>query len=455
MAGYRFRSRRSYRRYGWYSKSRSSRRRALGNSRAARAQRDNATVVINRISSFPITVTGSANAYFGTTVINHWNELRQSQFFPNYAPMYDQVKIDKIRVKITGSQAGSAMTANISPAVVAAFDRNGLDANQTITSTTISTYSSAQLKQWSTGNSFVMYQTIYPSSIMEKGQYIPTNSLQDPATSPGNVSSNPCNNLSDPTLPFKPLTLLGVDMGGVSASASQVFAFTIEFEYTVTFRGMRKPSLNYSDVSSPLDVNVTDSDVINGELYFDDGPYNPVSVSLSNITPQPQYITFQDTITQNGRYVSSVPNGQAVKSVDITVQVPTTSSFVIAGIRIDPTSDFIPLTDFTYASTNQSITVNRNQLCIYFANQSTPGDPDGYYYYGFYIDSPYNSTNYSITQGSYYYVASDTTPDQYIHLCDSNQNIILDIGLFSYYELSQGQARVQRVYFRNSSLKFQ
>lgn len=218
------------------------RRRATGNSRSARQQRDAATVTISRIATVPVTISsGQSN---GAVSINHWDQLRQSTYFPNYSPMYDQMKIDKIRIKITGNQSGSAVTANLSPAVVAAFDRNGLSPSQQITTAAISTYSSAQLKQWSTGNAFVMWQSIYPSTIMEKGQYIPTDSLQDPDTVTSTV--NPCVNESDPTLPFKPITLLGVDMGS-SMSSAQTFAFTVEYEYTVTFRGMRKPSLAYAD----------------------------------------------------------------------------------------------------------------------------------------------------------------------------------------------------------------
>lgn len=199
-------------------------------------------MTISRIATVPVTISsGQSN---GAVSINHWDQLRQSTYFPNYSPMYDQMKIDKIRIKITGNQSGSAVTANLSPAVVAAFDRNGLTPSQQITTAAISTYSSAQLKQWSTGNAFVMWQSIYPSTIMEKGQYIPTDSLQDPQTITSTV--NPCVNESDPTLPFKPITLLGVDMGS-SMSSAQTFAFTVEYEYTVTFRGMRKPSLAYSD----------------------------------------------------------------------------------------------------------------------------------------------------------------------------------------------------------------
>lgn len=223
-------------------------------------------MTISRIATVPVTISsGQSN---GAVSINHWDQLRQSTYFPNYSPMYDQMKIDKIRIKITGNQSGTAVTANLSPAVVAAFDRNGLSPSQQITTAAISTYSSAQLKQWSTGNAFVMWQSIYPSTIMEKGQYIPTDSLQDPDSVTSTV--NPCVNESDPTLPFKPITLLGVDMGS-SMSTSQTFAFTVEYEYTVTFRGMRKPSLSYLDydiygfrifrrvgdiVSTVMDVNI-------------------------------------------------------------------------------------------------------------------------------------------------------------------------------------------------------
>lgn len=215
-----------------------TRRRAWGNARAARQQRDAATVTISRIATTNVIIP--TNASNGAVAINHWNSLRQSPYFSNYAPMYDQMKIDKIRIKVTGSQGVSAQTLNVSPAVVLAFDRNGLSAGQEVSSATVSTYSSAQLKTWSVGNAFAMWQTIYPSTIMEKGQYIPTESLQDPSDFP--EASNPCTNLADPTLPFKPITFIATDIG-LQPGAQNTFSFTIEYEYTVTFRGMRKPTI--------------------------------------------------------------------------------------------------------------------------------------------------------------------------------------------------------------------
>ena len=128
FSGWRYRNK-----YGTRSSRRwksGSRLRALGNAKAARQQRDSATVTINKISQ--ITATIPANESASSVIINHWNMLRLSDYFPNYAPMYDQMKLNKIRVKLTGFRAGTAQTANISPAVILAFDRNGLNPGQTV-----------------------------------------------------------------------------------------------------------------------------------------------------------------------------------------------------------------------------------------------------------------------------------------------------------------------------------
>lgn len=294
-------------RYGTRSTRRwnsGARKRAWGNARAARQQRDAATVTISRIATQQVVLASGTND--AAVEINHWNSLRLSTYFSNYAPMYDQMKIDKIRVKLTGNQAGSAMTSNISPAVVLAFDRNGLSLGQTLSSSTVSTYSSAQLKQWSTGNAFVMYQTIYPSTIMEKGQYIPTESLQDPSEE--DVSTNPCYSLSDPTMPFKPVTLLAVDMGSTMTS-DQTFAFTIEYEYTVTFRGMRKPSLS----SSSFPTSLTRIDSIYEDITSNPQPIPETgwqsTMNLSYITVPSNYVLIADWLmSDNSHTIAFVAN---------------------------------------------------------------------------------------------------------------------------------------------------
>ena len=112
------------------TRTRTSRRKANRESWAARQQKDAATVTISRIATVPVVI---ANGYQSAAVsINHWDSLRLSSYFNNYAPMYDQMKLDKIRMKVTGNQAGTAQTSNLSPAVVLAFDRNGLSPSQEV-----------------------------------------------------------------------------------------------------------------------------------------------------------------------------------------------------------------------------------------------------------------------------------------------------------------------------------
>lgn len=236
----------------WYS---GSRKRAWGNSRAARQQRDACTVTISRLTNVSVPVAASATS--GTAFIAHWDSLRQSTYFPNYSSMYDQIKIDKIRVKVTGTNAG-ASTDLVSPTVVLAFDRNGLDSAQLnadgISLTTgvqgVSTYSSAQSKQWSVGNAFTMWQTIYPSTIMEKGQYVPTESLTT-----SSATDNPAYVIADSTMPFKPVTLFGISTNGTEVTAAQTFIFSVELEYTVTFRGMRKPVITTPSITLPITLS--------------------------------------------------------------------------------------------------------------------------------------------------------------------------------------------------------
>ena len=299
--GYSYRRYRNARSNGTYSSRRSSiRSRSTGNTRAARAQRDSATVVINRIAPFNVYIygehyeaAGQGGTVHGAIAISHWDELRKSQFFPNYSSMYDQMRLDKTRIKITGSSAVANDNPYDSPSIILAFDRNGLNSTQyvklpntQVPSTKppvafpdpnlVSTYSSAQTRQWSSGNSFSMYQTVYPSTIQEKGQYIATGALQAPLD-PSNITSNipdsefanPCSFWQHQSYPFKPVTLLAVRLPQ-PVKSQNTYIFNIEFEFTVTFRGMRKPGIAASSKSLQNDLLLTpfsDTIVSNGIVH--------------------------------------------------------------------------------------------------------------------------------------------------------------------------------------------
>ena len=80
FSSYRYRYGRRAR--GRYARS-NNRRRATGNARAARQQRDAATVTISRITTIPIIIANTKQS--ATQTLNHWDSLRLSDFYGNYA----------------------------------------------------------------------------------------------------------------------------------------------------------------------------------------------------------------------------------------------------------------------------------------------------------------------------------------------------------------------------------
>lgn len=438
----------------------SSRRRAYGNNIAARQQRDAATVVINRVTQINVVVDESATS--GVTAINHWYQLLMSDFYQHYSAMYDQMKIDRIRCKFTGNQNGTAAVVgnNMSPNVILAFDRNGLSGQQLVTATgllnpsytatEVSTYSSAQLKSWSTGNSFYMYQTIVPSTIMEKGQYIPPDSLVDPSEAGATDANNPCSLLTSPTLPFKPITLVAINMGGISTdSAAQTFSFLVELEYTVTFRGMRKPTVGYSGgepiEAEPLLVSVTDEDVQRGSIVYNEGPYDPVTIDLTTIDI-PELTSISKTFTANDTYIitpsSDAPDYDGFSSLTITVNVPSTPSTPqFTGILIDhdDTSSFVPFTSFTRTQTSISLQQRTGYQVMIF-DRLAPQD-EGYATFIRCRTLRYRGSGYgavSVNPNSLYYEYQDVYesndpddpgeyPDSYVWLSFNDQTPVMSM----------------------------
>lgn len=328
MAGYGLRRYRSKRYAGYpsrrYSTYRSpSIRKAIGNTIAAYQQRDSSTVVINRITTASITVpAGASNSGYYFSL---WNELIKSQFYPNYSTMYDQMKMISALIKVTGFAAASATTINISPQIVTAFDRNGID--NVVTSTggegeqpavttytpqdinydLISTYSSAQLRSWSLGNSFVTSRRISPSTLAEKSMYVSTiqpSALQlgttDGAGSAG--ANNLTNPFQDQAYPYKPIFFIGVDQGVANASTTTTtYTFKVEMEFSVVFRGMRKPSSVYSEGEGATGIIPGGS-----------------SETASNVSLVP----YTNVIEDNGPHLVFAPPGVAYNVVSLNINVP-------------------------------------------------------------------------------------------------------------------------------------
>jgi len=275
-------------RKGTYIKSSSLGKRSSGNLKAAFEQRDQSEVVLNCNNTvscrIPKRVDGGFEKDFNVAAVNVFDALYHSEFFGNYAPMYDQVKIDKVKAKITSLQYPTTPgTTNNNLSVVTAIDRNGLDGNQlverisneqvcigTSIGKAISTYSSALTKNLSYGSTFEIIRYITPFTVQEKGQYISTDSLKqwyrnysvngeigsnryvicDQNTKANDryykncVSNNPCYLEKDAALPFKPTFLIGAI--GLDALNGDCI-FNVELDVCCTFRGLRKSQTIDSD----------------------------------------------------------------------------------------------------------------------------------------------------------------------------------------------------------------
>lgn len=277
------------------------RSRARGNQRAADQQRDQTQVVLKttltRGGGQTYTLLDETDpdndknwADTGTIAINIYDVLLRCEFFQNYSNMYDQVRIDSIKVDVTPSVWTTSRDENPVPGytipksltVVTAWDRSGLDDSQFIHSANdyrerycviandIETYSSAVTKHLGPGSMYNITRYLYPNTEEEKNQFVSTKTLkrqftqaitepyqyvcdyneEDDPTCPNNPRSHV-------SVPFKPTFLLGVlspykPFIGPNIQFYQTpvdviigynklrpTIFTLEFEIVVTFRGLR------------------------------------------------------------------------------------------------------------------------------------------------------------------------------------------------------------------------
>lgn len=248
--------------FGAYRR-RNMRGRTRGNKRAARSQRDTATVVINIQKTFQVPLAEGATS--NAIGINIWAQLKNSNMFESYRGMYDQVKIAGITARIRGLNGSSALTLNNTPTICTAWDRNGLEPSNAAETTaaisyqTVSSYSSAIITNWSPGNAFKVTRHLYPSTISEKSYYAACGALAGADT-----DRNPAADfLSHTGSNFKPILLIGA-YAGFAATAQQSVGLMIEFDITCSFRGLRR----YNTTADPDATQIADMAgvFLNGQL---------------------------------------------------------------------------------------------------------------------------------------------------------------------------------------------
>lgn len=190
------------------------RSKGYGNMKAAKQQADQSTFTINIPSTLGAflksdTLGGDVTLQKGVYAMNIYDQLRKSDFFNSYASMYDEFKIDRVKVKLLPTEF--TYTANSGQkysnvTVYTAWDRTGLNKDQVllytkgVTNTTekignktesgnidglyvtigkdITTYSSAESRVVNPGTNTSIVRWLNPKTIQEKSQWIGTSQLE-------------------------------------------------------------------------------------------------------------------------------------------------------------------------------------------------------------------------------------------------------------------------------------
>lgn len=159
--------------------------------------------------------------------------------------MYDQFRVSGVRAQfeLVGASQPSGLSVNqIAYTFASAMDRNGviLDSNDqyTITPFQLQGMSSYLPSTYYNGAKFRQTRVFYPSTMLERSQYLST-------ASP--IAFVP----SDSPTQFNPWMYFQVSrLGGPSVAASQDFTIVVNFDVACTFRALRLNNRNWSP-SSP------------------------------------------------------------------------------------------------------------------------------------------------------------------------------------------------------------
>ena len=216
----------------------SLKRQAFGNFASAMQQRDSTNVVISTQEDVTLTVPAEAKE---ATIVRNCNALLcDAQYFQNYLGMYDQYKLNAVRVSLEMTYIGNELlNAQKFPSIVTAWDRNGVKINSIKTQDPntftyqlpnyecVTSYSSANEKTIYYGSRWGVVRQLDAASMMEKSLYIPTSNTRDVLTF-GNMYSA-----------WNPQLLIALQTStGVQAIQSAVIS--IHWQFDVTLRGLRK-----------------------------------------------------------------------------------------------------------------------------------------------------------------------------------------------------------------------
>lgn len=277
-------------------------KRAKGSLKSAKSASDIANFTVSFTHPFvlsgkPISIDGVGTRNLGVQALNVWDLLSRAPNFQAFQKMYDQVRIDYIRVKlqVTNSTISTANAQQLYD-IYTAWDRNGVDLGDTtpivdgrdkiigigvVMGSNISQYNGVSKMQLNAFQRWMQYKSLYPRTLMEKGQFVSTSEVTqwrltydtadlyypfisdtalDKTDTQGYMNylnqNNPGILVANSKYPFKPTLLVGgfitqnnatdnVAETNVPLNSETKIVMTAEFSVALTFRGLKgAPSIS-------------------------------------------------------------------------------------------------------------------------------------------------------------------------------------------------------------------
>ena len=170
--------------------------------------------------------------------------------FENFRKLFDQFKVNAIRIKLQIVAQPSGSNVNAAMIVRSAIDRNGLapefnsllvdqdvetptSANINAANPTFESYSSFNSKIINSSDLYSLYRTFYPIG-KERGQWYGASFKYE------GLAHDYDANTSNIIYPFRPILMLQFMTQGIASS--QVESFNVSFDFDVTFKGQRNLS---------------------------------------------------------------------------------------------------------------------------------------------------------------------------------------------------------------------
>lgn len=222
-----------------------AKRRAFGNFASAMQQRDATNIVVNAQEEITLTVPNGANE---ATIVRNINAIMTTApMFMNYATMYDQYKLNAVRVGMEMTYVGNQLLNSATfPSICTAWDRNGIKPKVVQVGNddtpgfllpvydTVSSYSSANEKTLYYGSRWGVVRQLDASSMMEKSVYVGTVNTKDILT---NDNLYTC---------WNPVLLMAIKCPR-PVSVDSTVIFQLHYQFDVTLRGLRKIVIENAD----------------------------------------------------------------------------------------------------------------------------------------------------------------------------------------------------------------